>query len=159
VTTLTVVRPVRSGTHGLQLKDGVVAVPALASQVRPALVLAERETRELLAAAGRQDVGSGGRFAAGPAGIQLWSGPFDGPSGTHGSARHLGSVDWSYDTPTKHYVTIYRVMVTQAGIDAGESVLSVMTQVLALSGIDADGNRISMPVPPPRDPFRRMATI
>jgi hypothetical protein len=34
-----------------------------------------------------------------------------------------------------------------------------MTQVLALSGIDADGNRISMPVPPPRDPFRRMATI
>jgi hypothetical protein len=158
VTTLTVVRPVRSETHGLQLKDGVVAVPALASQVRPALVLAERETRELLAAAGRQDVGSGGPFAAGPAGIQLWSGPFDGPSGTHGSARHLGSVDWSYDTPTKHYVTIYRVMVTQAGIDAGESVLSVMTRVLALSGIDADGNRISMPVPPPRDPFRRMAT-
>ena len=29
---------------GLKLKEGAVAVPALASHVRPALVLAERET-------------------------------------------------------------------------------------------------------------------
>jgi hypothetical protein len=152
---------VQSGgiTQGLRLKDGVVAIPALTSQVRPALVLAERETRELLAAAGRQDVGAGGRFAAGPAGIQLWSGPFDGTNGRHGSAVHLGSVDWSYDTPTKHYVTIYRVMVTQGGLDAGETVLSVMTRVLALSGISADGNRMSLPAPPARDPFRSLATV
>ena len=100
---------------GLRLKDGVIAVPALSSHVRPALVLAERETRELLASAGRNDVGLDGRFSAGPAGIQVWDGPFNGPSGTHGTASHLGSVDWSYDTPAKHYVTIYRVMVTQAG--------------------------------------------
>ncbi|MGZ4595346.1 MAG: hypothetical protein ACXV2H_02865 [Actinomycetes bacterium] len=158
MTTLKVAPLGGSTTHGLRLKDGVVAIPALASQVRPALVLAERETRELLAAASRQDVGIGGQFAAGPAGIQVWSGPFDGPSGTHGSAVHLGSVDWSYDTPAKHYVTIYRVMVTQGGIDAGESVLSIMTQVLALSGISADGNRITLPAPPARDPFRRFAT-
>jgi hypothetical protein len=143
---------------GLRLKDGAVAIPALASHVRPALVLAERETRELLAAAGRSDVGQGGRFAAGPAGIQVWDGPFNGPSGTHGTAAHLGSVDWSYDTPAKHYVTIYRVMVTQAGLDAGESPLTVMTKVLALTGIAADGQRMSMPAPPARDPFRRMAT-
>jgi hypothetical protein len=158
VTTLSVVPPVGSTQHGLRLKDGVVAIPALASQVRPALVLAERETRELLSAAGRLDVGAGGQFAAGPAGIQLWTGPFDGPNGTHGSARHLGSVDWSYDTPAKHYVTIYRIMVTQAGLDAGQSVLSVMSQVLGLSGISADGNRITLPAPPARDPFRRLAT-
>jgi hypothetical protein len=86
-------------------------------------VLAERESRELLAAAARLDVGAGGRYAAGPAGIQVWDGPFNGPSGTHGSARHLGSVDWSYDTPAKHYVTIYRVMVTQSGVEVGETTL------------------------------------
>jgi hypothetical protein len=143
--------------QGLRLKDGVVAVPALASHVRPALVLAERETRELLEVAHRNDVGSGGRFSAGPAGIQMWDGPFDGPSGTHGSASHLGSVDWSYDTPAKHYVTIYRVMVTQAGLDAGQSTHSILATVLALSGLSADGTRISLPAPPARDPFRRLA--
>ena len=35
----------------LNLKPGAVAVPALSSHVRPALVLAERESRELLDAA------------------------------------------------------------------------------------------------------------
>jgi len=142
----------------VRLKDGVVAVPALASHVRPALVLAERETREVLAAAGRQDVGVGGRFSAGPAGVQVWDGPFNGPNGTHGTAVHLGSVDWSYDTPTRHYSTIYRVMVTQAGVDAGETTLSVLTAVLELAGLSADGTRITMPAPPARDPFRRLVT-
>ena len=142
----------------VRLKEGVVAVPALSSHVRPALVLAERETREVLAAAARQDVGVGGRFSAGPAGVQLWDGPFDGPNGLHGSAQHLGSVDWSYDTPAKHYSTIYRVMVTQAGVDAGETTLSIMTAVLPLAGLSADGTRITMAAPPARDPFRRLAS-
>ena len=142
---------------GLRLKEGVVAIPALSSHVRPSLVLAERESRELLAAAARQDVGLDGRFSAGPAGIQVWDGPFNGPSGTHGTAVHLGSVDWSYDTPTKHYVTIYRVMVTQAGVDVGESTYSILNMVLSLGGLTADGNRISLPLPPARDPFRKLA--
>jgi hypothetical protein len=142
-------------SSGLKLKDGAVAVPALSSHVRPSLVLAERESRELLEAAARQDVGLDGRFSAGPAGIQVWDGPFNGPSGTHGSAVHLGSVDWSYDTPAKHYVTIYRAMVTQAGLDSGESTLSILATVLGLAGLPVDGNRISLPAPPARDPFRR----
>jgi hypothetical protein len=142
---------------GLKLKDGAVAVPALASHVRPSLVLAERESRELLAVATREDVGVGGRFSAGPAGIQVWDGPFNGPNGTHGTAVHLGSVDWAYDTPARHYATIYRVMVTQAGVDAGESTLSIMTRVLELGGVAADGARITLPAPPARDPFRRLA--
>lgn len=141
----------------VRLKDGVIAVPALASHVRPAQVLAERETREVLAAAARQDVGVGGRFSAGPAGVQLWDGPFNGLNGTHGTAAHLGSVDWSYDTPARHYSTIYRVMVTQAGVEAGETTLSVLTAVLSLAGFSVDGTRITMPAPPARDPFRRMA--
>ena len=147
--------PLGGPTVQIKLKDNAIAVPALASQVRPALVIAERETRELLAAANRSDVGIGGPYAAGPAGVQVWDGPFNGTSGTHGTAKHLGSVDWSYDTPAKHYVTIYRVMVTQSGIDAGETTYSILTRVLGLSGLDADGTRISLPMPPARDPFRR----
>jgi hypothetical protein len=46
-------------------------------------------------------------------------------------------------------------MVTEHGIAAGETTLSILTKVLGLTGIPIDGARISMPAPPPRDPFRR----
>lgn len=139
----------------VRLKANAVAVPALASNVRPALVLAERESRQLIEAAKEHDVSLGGVFCAGPTGIQVWSKTWSDPSQGPGDALHLGSVDWTYDTPVKHYVTIYRAMVTDNGIAVGESTLSVLTKVLGLTGIPIDGARISMPAPPPRDPFRR----
>ena len=141
---------------GLKLKAFAIAVPALSSHVRPALVLAERESRQLLEAAKNHDVARGGRFSAGPACIQVWDRPWDG-EGDPGTATHLGSVDWSYDTPVRHYVTIYRAMVTAAGIENGASTLSVLQAVMSLTGIDVDGARITMPSPPARDPFRRTA--
>jgi hypothetical protein len=140
---------------GLTLRPGAVAVPALSSHVRPALVLPERETRELIAAARADDVGQGGSFAAGPAGVQVWSGAFDGPGGTRGTAMHLGSVDWSYNTPVKHYATIYRAMVTADGVACGETTASILARVLALTGLSMDGTRLSLAAPPTRDPFRR----
>ena len=127
---------------------------AVQSQIRPALVLPEREARALLAAAGREDVSRGGVFSAGPAGVQVWSGEWDGPGGSHGTASHLGSVDWSYDTPARHYITVYRVLVTAAGAAAGETTDSILARVLSLTGLGANGSTLSMAVPPPRDPFR-----
>jgi hypothetical protein len=141
---------------GIRLKAHAVAVPALSSHVRPALVLAERESRTLLEASRNQDVSRGGRFSASPACIQVWDRPWAGDDDP-GDAIHLGSVDWSYDTPVRHYVTIYRVMVTASGVAAGDSTLSVLQAVMALSGIDVDSGRITMPAPPTRDPFRRTA--
>lgn len=127
---------------------------ALASNVRPSLVLDERQARELLTEAERLDVSKGGRFLAGPAGVQLWSGPFDGEAGTRGRAVHLGSINWTYDTPAKNYATIYRTMVTQAGLDRGETTESVLLAVLAIAGLVVDGPRIEQPMPPARDPFK-----
>jgi hypothetical protein len=150
--------PQHSAYPRLSLVAHAVAVPALSSHVRPALVLAERETRDLLDMAARYDVAAGGRFAAGPAGIQVWSGPFDGPNGAHGSAVHLGSVDWSYDTPVRHYATVYRAMVTAPGVAAGESTTSILRTVLDLCGLAMEGAHVTMPAPPPRDPFRRVAS-
>jgi hypothetical protein len=141
---------------GLKLKPYAIAVPALSSHVRPALVLAERESRALLEAAKNQDVSRGGRFSAGPACIQVWDRGWADDSDP-GSAIHLGSVDWSYDTPVRHYVTVYRVMATAAGVEAGESTLTVLQAVMSLSGIDVDDARITMASPPARDPFRRSA--
>jgi hypothetical protein len=140
----------------LNLKPGAVAVPALSSHVRPALVLAERESRELLDAAALQDVSRGGPFVTSPVCIQVWDRPWAGTSDP-GGAVHLGSVDWSYDTPVKHYVTIYRAMITDDGVAAGETTLSILGRVLGLTGVPVDGARVTMPMPPRRDPFRRTA--
>jgi hypothetical protein len=139
----------------VRLVDTAVAVPALSSQISPALVLNEDETRRLIEVANQYGVRAGGMFHATALGIQVWSGPFDGPDGTHGNAIHLGSVDWSYDVPVKHYATAYRAMVTQAGVDAGESCASIVARVLALGGMQLGTERISVAIPPPRDPFRR----
>jgi hypothetical protein len=141
-------------TH-LRLKTDAIAVPALTSQVRPALVLPEQQARALLDAASREDVSQTGCFAAGPAGIQVWSGPFDGPGGVRGSAVHLGSIDWTYDTPAKHWALIYRAMVTHEGVARGESTTTVLARVLALTGLSVEGDRVTLPAPPLRDPFRR----
>lgn len=132
------------------------ATEATASQVRPALVLQEKQARELLAAAERGDVSRGGCFSAGPAGIQVWSGPWDGLLGRHGTSEHWGSVDWCYDTPSRHYITIYRVLVTAEGAAAGQTTTGLLTRVLSLAGasISLPG---SLPLPPPRDPFRSEA--
>src|SRR5438045_3225376 len=127
---------------------------AVQSQIRPALVLPDREARHLLAAAEREDVARGGIFSAGPAGIQVWSGEWDGPGGSHGTAVHLGSVDWSYDTPARHYITVYRVLVTAAGAERGLTTESILARVMALGGLTSEGATLSMAVPPPRDPFR-----
>jgi hypothetical protein len=139
----------------VRLRPNAVAKPALSSQVRPAMVLQEQAARQLLESAERQDVSRGGCFAAGPAGIQVWSAPFDGPGGSHGSAVHLGSVDWSYDTPVRHYATIYRAMVTGGGVAAGETTSSILGRVLALASLAVEGSRVQLPLPPARDPFRR----
>ena len=139
---------------GLTLRPHAIAVPALASHVRPALVLAEQDARRLLDAARNNEVSRGGRFSCSPAGVQVWDGPWDAPD-LPGSALHLGSVDWSYDTPVKHYVTIYRAMVTAAGVENGVSTETILQAVLDLTGIPLDGARVTMAIPPPRDPFRR----
>ncbi len=139
----------------LRLNTNAIAVPALTSQVRPALVLPEGQARGLLDAAAREDVGNGGCFSAGPAGVQVWSGPFDGPQGSKGSAVHLGSVDWTYDTPAKHWALIYRAMVTHDGVARGETTTTILARVLALTGLSIEGDRVTLPTPPVRDPFRR----
>jgi hypothetical protein len=141
---------------GLTLKAHAIAVPALSSHVRPALVLAEQDARKLLDAARNNEVTRGGRFSCSPAGVQVWDGPWDSAEGP-GNAIHLGSVDWSYDTPVKHYVTIYRAIVTSAGVEVGISTETILKAVLDLTGIPLDGARITMAIPPPRDPFRRSA--
>ena len=146
--------PERNIAHGSTRLAPPAEILAVASQISPSIVLPDREARALLAAAEWEDVTKRGCFAAGPAGVQVWSGPWDGPLGSHGSSEHLGSVDWSYDTPNRHYITIYRVLVTARGAAAGQTLDGLLARVLALSGIVAPQQVPALATPLHRDPFR-----
>lgn len=122
-------------------------------QVRPAIVLPDREARALLAAAEREDVAEGGCFSAGPAGVQVWSGPWNGRLGSRGTSEHHGSVDWSYDTPSRHWITVYRVLVTGRGEAVGATPESILGRVLGLADIATPLECLRLLDPPAPDPF------
>jgi hypothetical protein len=71
--------------------------------VRPALVFPEDQANRLLPAAEAEDVTTGG---------------------TRGTSVQLGSVDWTYNTPTRFCITVYRCMVTQEGRNRGLEAVS-----------------------------------
>ena len=125
-----------------------------ANRVRPALVFPQEEAGRLLKAAKAHDVRAGGVFSAGPAGVQVWSEPWNGEDGTTGTSVHLGSVDWTYNTPTQFYITIYRCMATQEGHTRGLEAADILKQVLDLVGLPIEGVRANLQDAPVVDPFR-----
>ncbi len=127
------------------------------SEVREDVVVSAERMRALLAAAAQRDVASGGVFSPGPAGVQVWSGPWTAPTGGPGTAEHLGSVDWSWDSPATGYATVYRVLLTAAGAERGLTSDGLLGTVLALAGVEAPSaasRPLGAQVPLPRDPFR-----
>lgn len=111
------------------------------------VVLSCEDARTLLAAARAQDVSVGGCFSPGPAGVQLWDGPWNGLGGRVGTAEHLGSVDWSWDVPAEGSVTVYRVLLTAKGVRAGLTTQTLLDLVLSLAGQRPTGSGV---VPLPR---------
>lgn len=130
------------------------SAPRQVSTVLPDVVLPADRARVLLTAARDADVSRGGALSAGPAGIQLWSGPWDAPDGRAGTAEHLGSVDWSWDTPSTHYVTVYRVLVTLAGAARGLTAERLLQRLLELDGRPSQAVAAPPALPLPRDPFK-----
>lgn len=143
----------------LHLVAGAVAVPALSSYLSPGLVLPEQETRDVLAAAGPRAAGAHGSLSASASGVQVWSAPPALPDGTPGSPVHLGSVDWNFDTPGPGYATVFRVIVTPAGLAAGETTASILHPVLSAATVSIDASRLGDARPPIRDPFRANRAI
>ncbi len=105
------------------------------TEQQPDVVLGSHEARALLLAARDLDVSKGGCYSPGPAGVQVWDGPWNGIGGRVGTASHLGSVDWSWDQPAEGFVTIYRVLLTAAGSKAGLTTQALLDLVLQLTGL------------------------
>jgi hypothetical protein len=140
-------------TAGLVLQPYAVAVPTLICHLQPPLVLPEHQSHALQEALRNREVHAGGRFLVLPTGVQVWDRPFDGPGGTNGDARHLGSVDWVLDEPARGYATVRRAIVTAPGAASGQTPLSVLTDVLDAAGMRIDEGRL-IAVKASRDPFR-----
>jgi len=124
--------------------------------IRPAAVLDERAALRVLSELKRLDVGTGGGVWNATSSLwQRYDMPWDGPGGTRGNARLIGSIAVMYDSPNRHQITIYKVTVTPFGLDSGWAVETLTDDALTWVGLSlATCPRAELTDPPVRDPFK-----
>ena len=102
--------------------------------IRPAAILDERAAAQVLQQLRRLDVYAGGVWHATSSLWQRYDAPWDGVGGTRGEAQLLGSIAVMYDSPHRHEITIYRVTVSENGLDQGWTVESLCDDALIWAG-------------------------
>jgi hypothetical protein len=122
--------------------------------IRPAAVVPEASAATIVAELTARDVSNGGVWNATPTLWQRYSGPWDGPGQTRGSAVLIGTIAVAYETPVRNHITIYRVNVSPAGSALGWSVDQLCDDALAYGGLSlAACPRAELAAPPVPDPF------
>jgi hypothetical protein len=122
--------------------------------IRPSAVLADRDARRVLEELEARDVSKGGVWSATSGLWQRYDKAWDGPAGLRGSAQLLGTIGAVYGTPSKYDITIYRVTVTDAGMELGWSVEALCDDALQYADLTlASCPRTTLTSPAP-DPFR-----
>jgi hypothetical protein len=126
--------------------------------IRPAAVLYDEIARELLRALEEMDVARGGVWNVTVGLWQRYDRPWNGPGGTMGDAKLVGTIATVYAAPTKFEITIYRVTVTKYGAEEGWTVESLCDDALRPVGLTLEScpraEMLNAPVP---DPFRATA--
>jgi len=123
--------------------------------IRPSAVLTEKLAAKIVRELEEQDVAKGGVWSVTPGHWQRYDVPWDGPSGTHGSSRLVGTVGAIYGSPSKYDITIYRVTVTEHGAKQGWSVDSICDDALQHVGLTlATCPRVTLTSAKP-DPFHK----
>lgn len=125
---------------------------AVSEVIRPAAIVPEDAARAVLLELARRDVQNGGVWESEPTTWSLWDRPWL-PSGGAGDAQLLGSLHVAYGTPTRYEITIYRVTVTAAGLDAGWTVESMTDEALRHGGLTLAACPRAQLAQPPK-PFR-----
>lgn len=121
--------------------------------IRPAAILPEQATREVLMQLALNDVRVEGLWQADPAVWRRYDRSWDGEDGGPGSAVLLGTIQVAYGVPTRYEITIFRVTVSEAGDRAGWTVTSLCDEALGYGGLTlATCPRASLAAPP--RPFR-----
>jgi hypothetical protein len=121
--------------------------------IRPAAILPETATREVLMKLALNDVRVGGLWQADPSVWRRYDRPWDGDDGGPGRAELLGTIQVAYGLPTRYEITIFRVTVSQQGDAVGWTVESLCDEALGYGGLTlATCPRASLAAPP--RPFR-----
>jgi hypothetical protein len=121
--------------------------------IRPAAILPEGATREVLMQLALNDVRVGGLWQADPAVWRRYDRPWDGEDGGPGSAGLLGTMQVAYGIPTRYEITVFRVTVSELGDARGWTVTSLCDEALGYGGLTlATCPRATLAAPP--RPFR-----
>ena len=124
--------------------------------IRPSAVLHESAARAVVSQLEQRDVSLGGVWSASSGLWQRYDKPWDGPGGSRGSAKLVGSVAAVYGTPGRYDITIYRVTTTEHGRATGWEVERLCDDALQFADLTlATCPRTQLVSPPTPDPFRR----
>jgi hypothetical protein len=121
--------------------------------IRPAAVLMESAARDILAGLVEDDVRNGGHWLTSPGVWERYDSPWREEAKDSGDAVHLGTVRSIYDSPQRYFVTIFRVSITPAGLNAGWSVDSLCDDALKHANLTLADCPRAMLTPAPL-PFR-----
>jgi hypothetical protein len=123
--------------------------------IRPAAVVPEASASAIMKELSLREVSRGGIWNVSSTLWQRYSGAWDGPGGTTGTAQLIGSIAVAYEMPVRNHITIYRVTITDAGRDQGWTVESLCDEALGYGGLSLDiCPRADLIQPPARDPFK-----
>jgi hypothetical protein len=134
-----------------------VSVQLHEASIRPAAVLPIEGATRIVAALEQLDVSRGGVWNATPGVWQRYDRPWDGPSGSRGTAELVGSIAVVYDRPRRNEITVYKATLTAAGRLQGWTTDKICNDALSYAGLTlASCPRDEMSEPPRRDPFSAM---
>jgi len=123
--------------------------------IRPAAVLDERAAMMVLNELRTRDIATGGVWNASSALWQRYDRPWDGVGGSRGNAQLVGSIAVMYDAPYRHEITIFKVTVVGAAVDAGWTVSALCDDALQYAGLSLDRcPRAELTDTNSHDPFR-----
>jgi hypothetical protein len=130
-------------------------LPEKVQVIRPAAVLRAQEGERVLEALEALDVSRGGVWNTNPGLWQRYDRPWDGVGGMVGTSRLVGTIGAAYGSPTRYDITLYRVTVTDHGLESGWTVESLCDDALGHGGLTlANCSRAELTDPPAADPFK-----
>lgn len=123
--------------------------------IRPAAILSENATRQILQGLALDDVRAGGHWWARVGTWRRYDSPWPTGSRHPGDAVPIGSISCVYDSPSRYCVTVFRVSLTSYGLGLGWTTATLCDDAFRHAALTlADCPRASMPLPP--RPFNQL---
>ena len=117
--------------------------------IRPAAILPEKATVQILRSLESEDARHGGVWDAAPGSWSRYDRPWPDTLGPGTTARLIGTVRCIYDTPSRYLTTVYRASVTATGVHQGWTVERLCDEAFGFGGLTlATCPRTDMPGPP-----------